>query len=455
MNVNDAAYAFFFNREDNQPLLDGFEDVVAAGLDYLQGNDNHNNGNHNRNGLPSTITIVSSSTSNSGDSRSPSSPSGSDNDNELSSSSVSGSTSNDSAQHQQKPLVAKKKRRSWKKPADKPKRGFSAYNLFFQLERERLIAGQPERLYTPQDVQRVAVESHERSLVKRRHRKSHGKIGFTELARTIAINWKKRSCADKVVFEEYAAIEKDLYRKRLDVWLRNRSHESRRTTSKSSSVVNKSPEGHRQDLKPQAVPAPHGLMPDLNERPFAAPSEQSLLPASSAPAAPQAGANQGASGDHDITTQVNLILSNMANLEAMFTQGHALLQLQTSNSDNGLTPGLVQAQLLLVEQEFERQVQQLQQLQQQCNNGTKEPLVYVDNNSNDIGNSNNVDQPVGPFEPHPIPELQQGFPQIRQEQQHHKYAQQQSEQQEYTHLQHAGQQNVLYSSDTPLDFQQV
>jgi len=62
--------------------------------------------------------------------------------------------------------------------SNKPKRPLTAYNLFFQLERERLIAGTTHVPFTAEDVKRVAdarrIQMMNDSQPKRKHRKSHG-----------------------------------------------------------------------------------------------------------------------------------------------------------------------------------------------------------------------------------------------------------------------------------------
>ena len=53
---------------------------------------------------------------------------------------------------------------------------------------------------------------------KRQHRKSHGKIGFRDLARTIAQRWKTVDAANRQVLEDQARVEKLQYANALRLW---------------------------------------------------------------------------------------------------------------------------------------------------------------------------------------------------------------------------------------------
>jgi HMG (high mobility group) box len=85
------------------------------------------------------------------------------------------------------------------------------------------IAGvDPEQPFTAEDVKRIAIQRRELEQnpgrPKRKHRKSHGKISFAELARRIADKWKNLMPEAKDLLQERAAIEKTRYLRELEEW---------------------------------------------------------------------------------------------------------------------------------------------------------------------------------------------------------------------------------------------
>ena len=102
-----------------------------------------------------------------------------------------------------------KKRRSrkkWKKPKDKPSRPLSAYNLFFQAERAVMLGDD------------IKVTDQQDKGQKRIHRKTHGKIGFADMARNIGQKWKDLPEDERKPFTEQASKEKDRYVRELQAW---------------------------------------------------------------------------------------------------------------------------------------------------------------------------------------------------------------------------------------------
>lgn len=105
---------------------------------------------------------------------------------------------------------------SLNKLSTKPKRPLSAYNIFFKHEREKLVSDAPDD-ETPVTLESLKVDP-TRKPNKRRHRKSHGKIGFADLARTIAEKWKSLDAEQRTVYEACAAKEKERYQKEITEW---------------------------------------------------------------------------------------------------------------------------------------------------------------------------------------------------------------------------------------------
>jgi hypothetical protein len=78
-----------------------------------------------------------------------------------------------------------------------------------------------------------------KSRQKRRHRKSHGRISFGDLARSIADSWKTVSPNTKTIFEHYAERDMLRYKRELKVWKDMKDLEHEQTTlAKHSNFMN-------------------------------------------------------------------------------------------------------------------------------------------------------------------------------------------------------------------------
>ncbi|KAL3938169.1 MAG: hypothetical protein SGBAC_006856 [Bacillariaceae sp.] len=141
------------------------------------------------------------------------------------------------------PTKKRRPRKKWKKPKDKPNRPLSAYNLFFQQERA-LMLGNGNGSAPKEDAKEAEVEERSEasgdnnSPAKRRiHRKTHGKVGFAEMARSIGAKWKSLPDTDKEVFVKQASKEKERYAKELSLWKEQQKRKEQQQQEMANSIA--------------------------------------------------------------------------------------------------------------------------------------------------------------------------------------------------------------------------
>ena len=87
----------------------------------------------------------------------------------------------------------------------KPRRPLSAYNFFFKINRQQIL-----------QTSKVRPEG--------KPRRSHGKIGFAELARTVAKRWRSASTEERAYYEEQAYQDKVRYNTEMEEWKAKAEH---------------------------------------------------------------------------------------------------------------------------------------------------------------------------------------------------------------------------------------
>lgn len=102
---------------------------------------------------------------------------------------------------------------------DKPKRPLSGYNHFFRDEREKLLLMLPAT--------KLPVRS-------KKGRKTHHKINFSDLAKTIATRWKSLDKSAKREYEDIAEIGRQIYHERTKAW-----KEQQKALGMSTKILNR------------------------------------------------------------------------------------------------------------------------------------------------------------------------------------------------------------------------
>lgn len=102
---------------------------------------------------------------------------------------------------------------------ERPLRALSAYNFFFRDERERILKDGGPRDVSLSAEERLLQEhwTRDRSQ-KRRHRKTHGKIDFQTLSKSISARWKVLSGVEKEFYRRVAQRDLERYRGEMKEW---------------------------------------------------------------------------------------------------------------------------------------------------------------------------------------------------------------------------------------------
>jgi len=132
----------------------------------------------------------------------------------------------------------------------KPKRPLTAYNYFFRSERARLLGLKDDEF----DFQNRG---------KRKHRKTHGMIGFKDLANHVGEKWKNLDPKEKEIYQRKFECDRKRYHEELCEWEQAKKAKSAPSTAEDESQVNREAQDHTKSATADILARAISLLEDV------------------------------------------------------------------------------------------------------------------------------------------------------------------------------------------------
>ncbi len=117
-----------------------------------------------------------------------------------------------------------------------------------QHQRAFTATASPTAVQTIRTLQKIILRSRgqtkgtaDKAKLSRSHTKTHGKISFVDLAKTVARKWRELDPASKAVYNSLADMERNLYKEKVRVWERKKKAEAETEADNKVTVANAPP----------------------------------------------------------------------------------------------------------------------------------------------------------------------------------------------------------------------
>ena len=132
-----------------------------------------------------------------------------------------------------------------------------------QHQRAFTATASPTAVQTIRTLQKIILRSRgqtkgtaDKAKLSRSHTKTHGKISFVDLAKTVARKWRELDPASKAVYNSLADMERNLYKEKVKVWERKKKAEAEAEADNKVAVADAPQESSAAQATAAAVKKP-------------------------------------------------------------------------------------------------------------------------------------------------------------------------------------------------------